>query len=915
VRVVLCIIAERPSNGYNQLIHHLHHTKEEHIHNPAQLFPLNISPVSNGAPRSTADNDLKGCTASLAIGNLAGSDHTSTPLSGTSRNLITYRKRDGHECNTSLRDSPFQEDLFVPPKLIRCTNDASIIQKNHLEVENQSSVEPKAGDCLMFQTIPPSSSDMSTPTLVQKKATSSVSELSDDPEFKDRLKNEPQFVEEEKPQRPELIMQSIPHKANILVGANETSSLSCDAKKGIDGIKYTNSIHLSTTLLQQSHATKVMKRQNEHSPVSFTTTSAKRFFKWSNTSSVERKHEHPRDTTKVSYGMDDVVGAEFPEVKVQSPTEDQVVRSSTNHLSSSPSLESTSSAKNVASLADMRKSELPGLVVDSSPNGSIIPSSIKTHSYVINDEPNLPSPPVTKSTTSVKSFAKMFERNSNKRSNEFVERSYQGAKSSKHFVSSSAESVSCGNNDMVAKEDHLAVSNSPRSVLQSSNENSTLSSQRDSPCYTRGSIGDVNKREGSSFTNKGVSTVQDRLIALDSPVSLNAKDTKNSTSASENEVSTGSSANTAALLESNGDQELKTPNPKGSVKAFASLFEKPTASTAPVKRRFGKQRSIIAAAPPAADYHETSSPAGELHTIRATEGIVKSPSIEPAKEESSSMKEFADDKGKIGLRTRSLSTLSADDHMKEMQPEAKSTPSTTKINLNVSPPPTMADSVVGLIGKSAPSSTTMLKDEKHVEALLNSPIPDEKKTSVQLFEASNLGGNGAVMDCETRLMTSDEIIVTDNFAKSHSSATVCCESSTASKVNVTEEKNGMNSIDANSLPSQTSAAEINNITNSIRPSVSTTATNSLPKEENSPYMVKILAQKLDKNVKVPKKQSITYYSFADLKSGNATEVDDRRKETYLSPEEFQNVFGMTRDEFYSLPKWKQSNAKKKVGLF
>jgi len=908
-------IAERPSNGCNQLIHHLHHTNCKNIQNSTQLFPLNISPVSNGARRSTASNDFKGCTASHAIGNLAGSDHTSTPLSGTSINLISCHKRDEYECNTSLRDSLFEEDLFVPPKLIRCTNDASKIQKNHPEVESQPSVEPEAEGCLMFETIPPSSSDMLTPTLVQEKATSSVSELNDDAEIKDCLKTESQLVTEEKPQQLELNMLSIPYKAKIPVGTNEISSLSCDAEEGIDGIKYTRSIHSSTTLLQQSHATKVMRRHNEHSPVSFTTTSAKRFSKWSNTSCVERKHTNPKATTSVSYGMDDVVGAEFPEMTVQSPPKDQVVRLSMDPMSSPPSVKSTSTAKNVASLVDMRTSELPGLVVDSPPNWSIIPSSVKKHSYVINDEPDLPSPPVTKSTKCVKSFAKMFEQQSNKRSNEFVERSNQGAKSLKHFVSSSTKSVSCGNNDMVAKGDHLAVSNSPRSVLQSSNENSTISSQRASPSDTKGSIGDVNKREGSSITNKGVSLVQDRLIPADSPVSLNAIDTKNSASSSDIEESTRNSVNTAALLESNSGEELKTPNPKGSVKAFASLFEKPSASTAPVKRRFGKQRNIIDSTPPATDYDETSSPAGELHTIRATAGIVKTSSIEPAKEDSSSIKEYADDKVKIGLRTRSLSTLSADDHIKEMQTESKQTPSTAKNNLNVSPPPTMADSVVGLIGKSAPSSTTLSKDEKHAEDLLNSPIPDEKKSSVQSFEASNLGGNGAIINYETRLMTSDEMIVTDNFAKSYSSAAVCCESSTAVNVNVTEEKHVMNSIDGHSPPSQTLAVEINNTANSTQPSLSTMATNSLPKEENSPYIVKILAQKLDKNVKVPKKQSMTYYSFADLKSGNATEVDDRRKETYLSPEEFQNVFGMTIEEFSSLPKWKQSNAKKKVGLF
>ena len=38
-------------------------------------------------------------------------------------------------------------------------------------------------------------------------------------------------------------------------------------------------------------------------------------------------------------------------------------------------------------------------------------------------------------------------------------------------------------------------------------------------------------------------------------------------------------------------------------------------------------------------------------------------------------------------------------------------------------------------------------------------------------------------------------------------------------------------------------------------------------------------------------------------------------QTYLSEDEFVKVFGITQQEFRSLPKWKQSNAKKKVDLF
>lgn len=38
-------------------------------------------------------------------------------------------------------------------------------------------------------------------------------------------------------------------------------------------------------------------------------------------------------------------------------------------------------------------------------------------------------------------------------------------------------------------------------------------------------------------------------------------------------------------------------------------------------------------------------------------------------------------------------------------------------------------------------------------------------------------------------------------------------------------------------------------------------------------------------------------------------------QAYLSDEEFQNVFGMAKEDFYKLPKWKQDMQKKKVDLF
>ncbi|PPR82507.1 hypothetical protein GOBAR_AA38211 [Gossypium barbadense] len=60
------------------------------------------------------------------------------------------------------------------------------------------------------------------------------------------------------------------------------------------------------------------------------------------------------------------------------------------------------------------------------------------------------------------------------------------------------------------------------------------------------------------------------------------------------------------------------------------------------------------------------------------------------------------------------------------------------------------------------------------------------------------------------------------------------------------------------------------------------------------------------------------YSYEQLKAitGNAaTGIDLKRREAYLADNEFQTVFGMEKEAFYKLPKWKQDLKKKKVGLF
>ncbi|KAG7566033.1 Villin/Gelsolin [Arabidopsis suecica] len=58
------------------------------------------------------------------------------------------------------------------------------------------------------------------------------------------------------------------------------------------------------------------------------------------------------------------------------------------------------------------------------------------------------------------------------------------------------------------------------------------------------------------------------------------------------------------------------------------------------------------------------------------------------------------------------------------------------------------------------------------------------------------------------------------------------------------------------------------------------------------------------------------YERLQAKSGKpVTGIDFKRREAYLSEEEFKTVFGMEKEAFYKLPRWKQDLLKKKFDLF
>lgn len=58
-----------------------------------------------------------------------------------------------------------------------------------------------------------------------------------------------------------------------------------------------------------------------------------------------------------------------------------------------------------------------------------------------------------------------------------------------------------------------------------------------------------------------------------------------------------------------------------------------------------------------------------------------------------------------------------------------------------------------------------------------------------------------------------------------------------------------------------------------------------------------------------------YERLKILSTDPITEIDVTKRETYLSSEEFREKFGMAKDAFYKLPKWKQNKLKMALQLF
>lgn len=60
---------------------------------------------------------------------------------------------------------------------------------------------------------------------------------------------------------------------------------------------------------------------------------------------------------------------------------------------------------------------------------------------------------------------------------------------------------------------------------------------------------------------------------------------------------------------------------------------------------------------------------------------------------------------------------------------------------------------------------------------------------------------------------------------------------------------------------------------------------------------------------------LRYKNLKTTSTHPAPDIDPTKRETYLSEEEFGSLFGMSKSQFYALPKWKQAQRKLDLDLF
>lgn len=65
----------------------------------------------------------------------------------------------------------------------------------------------------------------------------------------------------------------------------------------------------------------------------------------------------------------------------------------------------------------------------------------------------------------------------------------------------------------------------------------------------------------------------------------------------------------------------------------------------------------------------------------------------------------------------------------------------------------------------------------------------------------------------------------------------------------------------------------------------------------------------------PRRAETASLPYSVLAAGVVAGIDNKRKEHYLTEEEFQRVLGMARPKFEALPEWRRNELKRRAGIF
>ncbi|KAL1206877.1 Villin-2 [Cardamine amara subsp. amara] len=88
----------------------------------------------------------------------------------------------------------------------------------------------------------------------------------------------------------------------------------------------------------------------------------------------------------------------------------------------------------------------------------------------------------------------------------------------------------------------------------------------------------------------------------------------------------------------------------------------------------------------------------------------------------------------------------------------------------------------------------------------------------------------------------------------------------------------------------------------------------IPEADDEPEAKEETEEQGDSEIE-PSGATFTYEQLRAKSENPVTGIDFKRREAYLSEEEFQSVFGMEKEAFNNLPRWKQDLLKKKFDLF